>query len=209
MSRKQRFVRFLLDNGILTFGRFVTRSGRVCPYFLNTANSFLGSRLRELGRFFAEGIREAFPAPDAVCALTGRDVPLAAATAMAMAETGADAGYLFRSEESGAFIGAPVFDGQRIVLVSDVVPSGHRLLDQIQLLRRTARVEIVGLIVAADRQEKGVGEKSELAESAKNVGIDICALVTLDDIIMTLSDAGEAGDETLDALRSYRAEYCR
>ena len=221
LPRTQTFIDFMVRCDVLTFGDFVAKSGRPTPYFVNAGRYRTGEQLRELGRFYAAAVDEAFG--DGVDVLFGpayKGIPLAVTTGIALAEEyDRDLGVCFDRKEAkdhgegGLLVGHPLADGDRVVIVEDVTTAGTSVRASIPLLQRHAAVEIVGLIVGADRRERaGDDDRSALDQLAATFSLTATSLVTIDDIIAHLQDREIDGrrvltDADLERIAAYRAEY--
>jgi orotate phosphoribosyltransferase len=220
-DRAARFVEFMVRCDVLTFGDFVARSGRRTPYFVNAGRYRTGAQVRELGRFYAEAIEEAFG--DDVDVLFGpayKGIPLAVTTSIALHEVhGRDVAFCFDRKEAkdhgegGALIGHQLADGDRVVIVEDVTTAGTSVRATVPLLRATADVEVVGLVVGVDRREHGTRrDVSALDELSQELGLTTVALATIDDIVSHLATAEVDGrrvlsDDDLGRIAAYRAEH--
>ncbi len=212
------FIEFMLECEVLRFGDFLTKSGRRTPYFINTGHYDSGRRLRRLGEFYARAIVEHIGTDfDVLYGPAYKGIPLAVATAAALdARHGLDVGVTFNRKqakdhgEGGNLVGHPIRDGLRIVIIDDVVTAGTSVNESMTLLRQAAAVEVKALVVSVDRQERGSGSLSALADVAATHGIETAAIVTLDDILAYLEHSGNAlGDDAdlVERIRAYRAAY--
>jgi len=216
---KADFIEFMVRCGVLSFGDFVTKSGRRTPYFLNTGRYRTGAQLAELGEHYAAAIQRHWP--DGVDVLFGpayKGIPLVAAASMALARQGREVGWCFNRKEAkdhgerGLLVGAQPGDGDRVLIVEDVTTAGTSIRETVPLLRSVADAEIAGLIVSADRQERGLGRRSALAETADEFAMPARAIVTLDEIVAHLHGREIDGrilldDAVLARIDAYRAEY--
>ncbi len=216
---KADFIEFMVRCGVLSFGDFVTKSGRRTPYFLNTGGYRTGEQLARLGEHYATAIEQHWP--DGVDILFGpayKGIPLVAAASMALAARGQDVGYCFNRKElkdhgeGGALVGARPADGDRVLIVEDVTTAGTSIRETVPLLRAAAGTEPVGLIVSADRQERGRGERAALAEIADEFAMPARSIVTLDEIVAHLHGREIDGrvlldDAVLARIDAYRDEY--
>jgi orotate phosphoribosyltransferase len=221
MEQHQRaFVDFMLEVGVLTFGDFTTKSGRQTPYFVNTGRYSTGAHLDRLGRFYAETIVARFG--DSFDVLFGpayKGIPLVVATASALArEFGRDVAFCFDRKEAkdhgegGLLVGHRLRDGDRVLIVEDVTTAGTSVRETVPKLRAAADVRLAGLIVSVDRQERGQGERSALAELRDEFAMPTCAIVTIDEVVADLRARTVAGRPLLDAdllsrIAAYRAAY--
>jgi orotate phosphoribosyltransferase len=206
---RREFVELLVRCEALRFGSFVTKSGRQTPFFINTGVFDSGAKMRALGRFYAEAVEAHFG--DRVDCLFGpayKGIPLAVATAMRMAR---EVRFAFDRKEAkdhgegGRLVGR-LNEGDRVVIVEDVTTAGTSVRESMALLRGGARVDVVGLVVAVDRQERGPSGRSALAGLREEFGLRTVALVTLDEIVETLR--GSVLDAAmLKAIAAYRREW--
>ncbi len=212
------FVELLVQYEVIRFGSFTLKSGRTSPYFVNAGQLRTGDAIARLGRAFAAQICSRGVACDVVFGPAYKGVPLSVATAMALSEDGTDVGFSFdRKEikdhgEGGAFVGTQPADGMKVVVVDDVITSGRSIRESVALLRRTAGVEVTGVVVAVDRQERGKTAKSTLAELRDDLGIEVMPVVSVRSMIDWLCDRELDGSVVLDragkaAIEAYLAEH--
>lgn len=189
------FVDLLVEVGVLRFGEFVTKSGRPTPYFANFGDVRTGDQIARLGGFYADRVVEVFgDRVDVIFGPAYKGIPLAVATAAAMArDHGRDVGFCFdRKEvkehgEGGVLVGHIPRDGDRVVIVEDVTTAGTSIRETVPKLRATADVEVVGLVIGLDRQERGpTGEGTALAEVGAEFGLTTAALGTITDVVAHL-----------------------
>jgi orotate phosphoribosyltransferase len=220
-ERTRGFIDLMVRCDVLTFGDFVAKSGRRTPYFVNAGRFRTGAQVAALGRAYAAAIDEAFG--DDVDVLFGpayKGIPLAVTTAIALhTEHNRDLAYCFDRKEAkdhgegGSLIGHQLQDGDRVVIVEDVTTAGTSIRQTVPLLRATADVELVGLVVGVDRRERGTRDDvSALDELADELGLRTLALATIDDIVEHLRDREVdgrrvLGDEDLARIEAYRAEH--
>jgi orotate phosphoribosyltransferase len=222
LARSRAFIDLLVEADVLTFGDFVAKSGRTTPYFVNAGRFRTGSQLGALGRFYAAAIVETFgdDGIDVVFGPAYKGIPLAVATGLALAEHhGTDVGICFDRKEAkehgegGSLIGHHPRAGDRVVIVEDVTTAGTSIRATVPLLTTVDDVEVVGLVVGVDRQERGSqGTRSALAELRDLYGFTTTSLTTLDDIVSHLHDREVDGrrvldDADLDRIERYRATY--
>ncbi len=223
---KKRFIEFLINSQVLTFGDFVTKSGRQTPYFINTGKFKTGQQLSELGSFYAHCIVENIGKgliPTNVNVLFGpayKGIPLSVATSIALArEHGRNLNYCFNRKEAkdhgegGSIVGHKLADGDKVLIIEDVITAGTAVRDSIPLLKSAADVEICGLIISVDRMEKGQGDISAVQEIYKDFGIPTFPIVNIKEIIETLH-SGVPGsidgdkDGITAAMEDYMQRYC-
>ncbi len=215
MTYKESFIRFMADSGVLTFGDFTLKSGRKAPYFINCGNYRTGAQLSKLGGFYAECINEHGIKPDILFGPAYKGIPLAASASVALYERfGMDVSYCFDRKEAkdhgegGMFVGEPLSDGKRVVIIEDVMTSGKALREVYPKLKGAADVKIEEMVITVDRREKGLNsDKSAVREAYDEFGIKVYSIVDINDIIMALQDGVIAGAEYLDKMREYRNTY--
>ena len=215
MTYKQEFIRFLADCGVLKFGTFRLKSGRIAPYFLNAGEYKTGAQIKRLGEFYAACIRENDLDVQTLFGPAYKGVPLAISAAVAMYEKyGRDVSFCFdRKEvkdhgEGGMFVGKQPQDGEKIVIIEDVMTSGKALKEVLPKLRGAANVNITGMVITVDRMEKALGsEKSAVQQAWDEEGVRVCSIVTIRDIIDALEEIIIEGKEHVPAIRAYLQEY--
>jgi orotate phosphoribosyltransferase len=206
----------LIEQSVLRFGDFTLKSGRQSPYFFNLGAISTGAAISRLGEAYAAAA-QTFETPfDAVFGPAYKGIPIAVATASALAARGADCGWVFNRKEAkahgegGQFVGAPVTG--RLLLVDDVLTAGTAVREAAGLIR-AAGGELTGVLIALDRQERVVADEPGTAVSrlAEELGVPVRSLLTLQDVIEYLDLKG-GGDnhspETLEAIRAYQVAYC-
>lgn len=205
----------MVDNGVLRFGEFTLKSGRKAPYFINTGNYKTGSQLARLGKYYAACIMQNKLEADTLVGPAYKGIPLAVTTAVALAdEYGVDLNYCFdRKEvkdhgEGGLFVGKQLEDGERVILIEDVMTSGKALREMLPKLKAAANVEIAGMIISVDRMEKGLeSQLSAVQEVYKEFGVKVYSIVTMADIIEAIELGVIDGKEYLGKMKEYRAQY--
>ncbi|MFT7654749.1 MAG: orotate phosphoribosyltransferase [Limisphaerales bacterium] len=209
--KKSEFVQFLLDLDVLKFGDFTLKSGRQSPYFFNLGEVASGAGYHVLGAAYAEAIIAQGLECDVLFGPAYKGIPIAVATAVALAERGVEVGVAYNRKEAkshgegGMLVGAPVKGS--VLLIDDVLTSGKAIREAINLIEQTD-AKVVGAVIALDRQElidSGVTAVTGLAEELAAPVISIANLV---DVIAYLQDSGEH-QETLSKVIEYQAAYCR
>jgi orotate phosphoribosyltransferase len=210
---RERFIELLAESEVIRFGEFTLKSGRKSPYFINAGQLRTGGAIARLGEAYAERINDAGLDPDVVFGPSYKGVPLAVATAIGLSSRGKDVGFTFdRKEEKdhgegGRFVGMQPIDGQRVVVVDDVVTSGASIVHSVSLLRSAASVSIVGVVVAVDREERG-REKSTLIELEESLGIPVLAVVSIRQIVAYLGrEGGALGAEERGRIEKHLARF--
>ncbi len=207
---QREFITFAIDLKVLRFGQFALKSGRVSPYFFNAGLFNSGGSLARLGRHYAQAIQHSGIAFDMLFGPAYKGIPLAAATAMALADHhGRDIPWCFNRKEAkdhgegGSTVGAPLRG--RVLIIDDVITAGTAIRESMALLD-AAGARAAGVIIALDRQERGQGRLSAIQELERNHGIPVSSIVKLDDILEFLLDGTDL-EAPLDAIRRYRERY--
>jgi orotate phosphoribosyltransferase len=202
------FIDFALAHEVLKFGEFTLKSGRTSPYFFNLGAVDTGSGLAALGRFYADAIVASGLDADVLMGPAYKGISIAAASAVQLAEHhGVDMPWCFNRKEpkdhgeGGLIVGAPL--AGRVLLVDDVITAGTAIREASDIIS-AAGAELVGIIVAIDRQERGPGDISAVAQVADETGAEVRAIVTLADVIDYLRATDDA---QLDAVLAYQSEY--
>ena len=206
---QKEFIDLILDRGVLRFGEFTLKSGRASPYFFNAGLINDGASLAKLGACYAAALLEANTGFDMLFGPAYKGIPLATATAIALAQHhGRNVPLAFNRKEAkshgeaGTLIGAPL--AGRVLIVDDVITAGTAVRESIGLIR-AAGADPAGVLVALDRQERGQGRLSAVQEVETTFGIPVVRIIALDDLIEHLQAAG-SGNE-LAALRNHRANF--
>lgn len=213
------FIKFLVQTGALTFGEFVTKSGRQTPYFVNSGNFNTGERIARIGEFYAQHLiaQKMFPL-DTLFGPAYKGVPLAVSTASALySNHSINCGYSFNRKEAkahgdkGKVVGLQINDGCKIVIVEDVITAGTTLLEIVPQLREMAKVELLGVIVAVDRQERATGTRSALQDIQQSLSLKISPIVTISEILEFLSSQSAAeyklSEDKCEAIKKYLELY--
>ncbi len=212
---KEEFIRFMVENGVLRFGEFTLKSGRIAPYFINTGNYKTGKQLAKLGEYYAACIVNNGLEAETLVGPAYKGIPLSVATAIALYHGhGKELNYCFDRKEAkdhgegGLFVGKQLSDGEKVIIIEDVMTSGKALREILPKLEAAAKVQVVGMIISVDRREKALGsELSAVAEAKKEFGIDVYSVVTMDDIIAAIESGVVDGKEHLQAMYAYRDTY--
>lgn len=215
MTYKEKFIKFMSESGVLTFGDFTLKSGRKAPYFINAGNYMTGGHLAKLGEFYADCIKENGIEADMLFGPAYKGVPLAVSAAVSLYNKyDVDMYYTFdRKEvkdhgEGGMFVGRQPKDGDRVVIIEDVMTSGKALREVLPKLEGAANVKIEAMIITVDRMEKGLtSDLSAVQEVYRDFGVKVYSIVTINDIIKAIEDGIIEGKEHLEAMKAYRAQY--
>jgi len=217
---KKEFIEFMVRSKVLTFGDFVTKSGRRTPFFINTGNYNSGSQLAQLGRYYAEALcqnlRDGF---DVLFGPAYKGIPLAAAASIALsAHYSRDVSFCFNRKEvkdhgeGGVMVGHKLCAGDRVVIIEDVVTAGTSVRESVPLITGCEGVKVVGLVVSVNRKERGVSNDCALTELKNEFGIATFPIVEIDDIVEHLHNRKIDGVVVLDdviaeRIAEYRSKY--
>ena len=217
---KKDFIEFMIECGVLTFGDFVTKSGRKTPFFVNTGNYQTGSQLSRLGEFYAEAIKENFGDDyDVLFGPAYKGIPLSVTTSIALSNTyDIDVRYCSNRKEVkdhgdvGILLGSDLNDGDKVVIIEDVTTSGKSIEETFPILKEQANVDVVGLMVSLNRQERGKSQQNALAEIREVYGIETGAIVTMEEVVEHLYNREYNGrvlidDKMKEAIDAYYAQY--
>lgn len=215
MTYKEEFIKFMSDSGVLTFGDFTLKSGRKAPYFINAGKYMTGGQIAKLGGFYADCINEHGFEADVLFGPAYKGIPLAVSAVTALYNKyGKDWFYCFdRKEvkdhgEGGMFVGKQPENGDRVVIIEDVMTSGKALREVLPKLQEAADVKIEAMIITVDRMEKGLNsELSAVQEVYGDFGIKVYSIVTIKDIIEAIENGVIEGKEYLQAMKDYRKQY--
>jgi orotate phosphoribosyltransferase len=207
---KKEFIELALELGVLRFGEFRLKSGRVSPYFFNAGLFNTGYAAARVGRYYAAAIADSGLRFDMVFGPAYKGIPLAALTAAALAEhQDIDVPYAYNRKEAkghgegGEVVGSPL-EG-RVLIVDDVITAGTAVREAYQIIT-AAGADVVGLAISLDRQERGQGTLSAVQELKQSLGIAVISIIRLEDLIDILEESSEY-EEHLAAVLAYRREY--
>jgi orotate phosphoribosyltransferase len=211
MQAYQRdFIRFAIDRGVLRFGEFTLKSGRTSPYFFNAGLFNSGSALAQLGRFYAAAVVESGISFDVLFGPAYKGIPLAAATAVALAEHhGRDLPWCFNRKEAkahgegGSLVGAPLTGN--VLIIDDVITAGTAIREVMQIIKGQDATA-AGVLIALNRQERGNGELSAIQEVERDFAIPVVSIVSLNQVLEFLADDPQL-KQHLPAVEAYRAQY--
>jgi orotate phosphoribosyltransferase len=203
------FIAFACAKGVLRFGEFKTKAGRLSPYFFNAGLFNDGDALAKLADFYAQAILAADIGFDMLFGPAYKGIPLVAAIAMKLAERGRNLPFAFNRKEAkdhgegGTLIGAPL--AGRVLIVDDVISAGTSVRESVEIIK-SAGATPAGVAIAIDRQERGQGALSAVQEVERDMDMPVVAVARLTDVIDYL--AGQpALEQNLTAVRRYRETY--
>jgi orotate phosphoribosyltransferase len=207
---KREFIDLALELGVLRFGEFTLKSGRVSPYFFNAGLFNTGYAAARLGRYYAASIADSGVRFDMIFGPAYKGIPLAALAAAALAEhQDMDVPYCYNRKEAkahgegGSIVGAPLRG--RVLIVDDVITAGTAVREAYQIIA-AAGAEVAGLAISLDRQERGQGSLSAVQELRQSLGIPVSSIIQLNDLIDILEESEEYA-EYLEPVLEYRRKY--
>lgn len=215
MTYKESFIKFMVDSGVLTFGEFTLKSGRKAPYFINTGNYKTGAQLSMLGKYYAECIKENGIEAETLFGPAYKGIPLSVSASIALYDKfGIEVSYCFDRKEAkdhgegGVFVGKQLKDGEKVVIIEDVMTSGKALREVLPKLKEAANVDVTGMVITVDRMEKALDSDMSAVQSAyKDFGVKVYSIVNINDIIKAIEDGVIDGKEYLEAMKNYRSTY--
>ncbi|HSX90404.1 MAG TPA: orotate phosphoribosyltransferase [Pseudomonas sp.] len=207
---QREFIRFAIERGVLRFGEFTLKSGRTSPYFFNAGLFDSGLALAQLGRFYAAAVVDSGIDFDVLFGPAYKGIPLAATTAVALAEHHQrDMPWCFNRKEAkdhgegGTLVGAPL--AGRVLIVDDVITAGTAIREVMQIIQAQG-TQAAGVLIALNRQERGQGELSAIQEVERDFGMPVVSIVSLEQVLEYLAGDAEL-KQYLPAVQAYRAEY--
>ena len=216
MTYQEEFITFMVRSGVLTFGDFTTKSGRKTPYFVNTGNYKTGAQAAKLGDYYAACIQNSLP--DGIDCLFGpayKGIPLAVSAAASLYRNyDRDLPYCFNRKEAkdhgegGSIVGYKPADGDRIIIIEDVITAGTAIRETMPVLLGCADVKVTDMFISVNRCEVGTTPgKTAVMEVGEEFGIKVHALVTVQDIREYLADKAEYA-HLLPLMDAYMEQYC-
>jgi orotate phosphoribosyltransferase len=207
---KREFLELALELEVLRFGEFTLKSGRVSPYFFNAGLFSTGYAAAKLGRYYASAIAASEIEFDMLFGPAYKGIPLATLAAAALAEHhDVDVPYAFNRKEAkdhgegGNIVGAPL--AGKVMIVDDVITAGTAVREA-EAIIKNAGATVAGLTISLDRQEVGQGSRSAVQELEQSLRIPVVSIVTLEDLVELLEEAGEYS-EYLEPVVRYRERY--
>jgi len=212
----------MVRSEVLTFGDFVTKSGRSTPYFVNTGKYRTGVQMERLGEFYADAI-ESFvhdtgSGIDVLFGPAYKGIPLVVTTSVALARRGRDVAFTFNRKEAkdhgegGVLVGHTPSDGDRVLWVEDVTTAGTSIRETVPIVQAAANVDLSGLVISVDRCERGTGEISAFDQVGLDFSMATFSIVDVHDVIEHLAGREIDGNVVLDdqavaAMQAYLAEW--
>ena len=215
-NEKKEFIEFMMESDVLRFGDFVTKSGRNTPYFVNTGNYKTGKQIATLGKFYSKLVKECCGEEfDCMFGPAYKGIPLAAACAGALYnEHNIDKPYFFNRKEEkdhgegGSLVGYKPVDGDRVIIIEDVITAGTAIRETMPVLKGAADVAVKDMFISVNRCEVGQNPgKTAVMEVMEDYGINVHAIVTVKDIYEYLKEDGSYA-EVLKNMEKYMEQYC-
>lgn len=210
LEYQREFLGFALATGVLKFGEYRLKSGRLSPYFFNAGLFDHGSSLARLGRFYASSIVASGLSFDLLYGPAYKGIPLAAATSIALADhQDRDCPYAFNRKEAkahgegGKIVGSPLHGD--VLIIDDVITAGTSVRDSVDIIKAEG-ARAAGVVIALDRQERGQDRRSAVDEVRESYGMPVLSIVTLSDLIEYLA-ADTGARSSLKAVQEYQARY--
>ncbi len=212
----QEFVQFAVECGVLRFGEFKTKAGRMSPYFFNAGLFDDGAKLGRLAGFYAQRLLASGIEFDMVFGPAYKGIPLGAALAVELARQGRNVPFAYNRKEAkdhgegGTLVGAPLQG--RVLIVDDVMSAGTATRESIAIIE-AAGAKPHAVLIALDRQEKAVENGQDVPYSAvqfvqRQLGLQVCSIAKLGDLMHYLSGRSATGmDQEHQQVQAYRARY--
>lgn len=213
MNYKKEFIKFMCESGVLTFGDFVTKSGRNTPYFINTGNYNTGEQINKLGKFYAKCMQQNNIQTNVLFGPAYKGIPLCVSVASSLYENGKNVNYCFNRKEAkdhgegGILVGHKLKDGDNVTIIEDVITAGTAIRESLPILKNAANVNVNAVIISVDRMEKGNNQKSAIQEVYEEFGIKVYSIVNINDIIECIKNGDIKGQEYLEKMIEYRKKY--
>jgi orotate phosphoribosyltransferase len=210
------FVHFAVRCGVLRFGEFKTKAGRLSPYFFNAGLFNDGERLGRLGEFYARRLLESGLAFDMLFGPAYKGITLASAVAVELARLGRNVPFAYNRKEAkdhgegGVLVGAPV--GGRVLIIDDVISAGTSVRESVRLLQ-AAGARPCGVLIALDRQEKATEGDKDVEWSAvqyvtRSMQLNVASIATLDDLLQYLKSTDDPALKVFaQPVQRYRDRY--
>ena len=207
---QRRFIELSLNKGVLKFGRFVLKSGRVSPYFFNAGGFCTGADLATLGSCYAHALIDSKINFDVLFGPAYKGIPLACATAMSLScEHNVNVPWCFNRKEAkdhgegGNLVGSPLKGD--VLLIDDVITAGTAIRESAEIIKNSG-ANFKGALIALNRMEKGQGDKSAITEAEESLGIKVISIVSFVDLL-TYIESDPKLKEHLPEMEKYRSMY--
>jgi len=208
---QHEFIDFAIQAGVLRFGEFTLKSGRASPYFFNAGLFNTGEHLARLGRCYAQAIIDSKTEFDVLFGPAYKGIPLAAATAIALADHHErNVPWCFNRKEAkdhgegGNLVGSDL--AGRVLVIDDVITAGTAIRESVDIIT-AAGASLGGVVIALNRQERGKGEQSAIQEVEAEHGITVTSIVTLAHLLEYLQAQGDCNEDVV-RIEAYWEQYC-
>lgn len=215
-KRKIEFIEFMMKADVLRFGEFKTKSGRLTPYFVNTGNYRTGKQIAELGKFYAELVKEICGDNfDCMFGPAYKGIPLVTTTAVSLAtQYNIDKPYFFNRKEEkdhgegGNLVGYQPKNGDNIIIIEDVITAGTAIRETLPILTKSANINVKHMFISVNRCEIGkTAGKTAIMEVREEFGINVHSIISVQDIYDYLNERKGYSD-ILNLMKSYMTRYC-
>ncbi len=206
---QKEFIQYTLDCGVLKFGEFTLKSGRISPYFFNTGLFNTGEKLAKLGQFYAHALIQSQIQIDVLYGPAYKGIPLVTATSIAYSLLKQDIPFSFNRKEAkdhgegGFIVGTPLYG--KVLIVDDVITAGTSVRESVEIIKN-ARAIPAGVLIALDRQEKGKNRLSAIEEVSKIFEMPVISIISLANIIEFLEQKQDSVEQ-LEIIKVYRLKY--
>jgi len=207
---QNEFLKFAIDNNVLSFGEFTLKSGRLSPYFFNFGLFQTGSALARLGDYYAQAIVDSGLKFDMLFGPAYKGIPLVSVVAATLYEKhGIDLPYAYNRKEAkkhgegGNIVGAPLQG--RVLIVDDVISAGTACREAADIVAANG-AELAGIAISLDRQERGTGTKSAVQEFEESYGITVLHIIALEQVVKHI-EATASDKDLLARITEYRNTY--
>ncbi|MBF0263687.1 MAG: orotate phosphoribosyltransferase [Gammaproteobacteria bacterium] len=210
---QQEFIKFAIDLGVLRFGEFTLKSGRLSPYFFNSGLFNTGSSLAKLGRFYAQALIDSQIEFDVLFGPAYKGIPLASTCAIALADNHQkETPYCFNRKEvkdhgeGGNLVGSPL--NGKVMIIDDVISAGTSVRESMDIIEHE-NAKAAGVVIALDRQERGKNDISAIKEIEQQFQIPVTSIIKLADLIKYLESVDNMPElqEYATKVQAYRDEY--
>lgn len=205
---QENFLEFAIKHGVLKFGEFTLKSGRMSPYFFNMGELSTGDLVKEMSGYYAEALMASCLEFDVMLGPAYKGIPLVTATALALSDRGMNKPFCFNRKEvkdhgeGGQIVGAALVGG--VLIIDDVITAGTAIRESMTIIQ-DHKAKPAGILVAIDRQEKGKGDTSAIQEIKDQYDIPVISIINLDAIKAYLAKTGET--ENFKKIEAYQAEF--
>jgi orotate phosphoribosyltransferase len=208
LNYQKEFITYALECGVLKFGEFQLKSGRISPYFFNTGLFNTGAQLGKLGQFYAQALIQSGIKPDILYGPAYKGIPLVSATSIAYTQlTSIDIPFAFNRKEAkdhgegGNLVGAPLLG--KVIILDDVITAGTSVRESVNIIRGSGAIP-AGVLISLDRQERGLNNLSAVQEVHEQYGMPVITIITLENIIEYLNTGFS---DHLNAIKEYQQRY--